>query len=90
MMNKELFEEFIQFCNSQPRDEIINHWCWEECALGKFAKHKQKDLDIKSMYDFSLEVLGDSYLRDYIDDIRCPLETYGEFTDYLNFYRRFL
>ncbi len=27
-MNKELFKEFVEFCDSQPKDRIIDHDSW--------------------------------------------------------------
>lgn len=38
--NKELFIEFVNFCESQPEDKVIDHTYWSTCAVGEFAKHK--------------------------------------------------
>lgn len=38
--NKELFLEFVAFCESQPEDKEIDHNNWASCAVGQFAESK--------------------------------------------------
>lgn len=38
--NKELFIEFVNYCESQPIEKRIDHSTWESCAVGEFARTK--------------------------------------------------
>jgi hypothetical protein len=40
MRNEQLFNEFVQFCDSQPKDKVIDHSYWSSCAVGQFATSK--------------------------------------------------
>jgi hypothetical protein len=40
MQDKQLFKEFVAFCQSQPKDKPIDHSSWKTCAVGDFAATK--------------------------------------------------
>jgi len=65
-MNKELFKEFVDYCDSKPKDEAINHDSWSSCAVGEFFKFK----GISEVYCGSPEItnlLGDHCFEDDIE-----------------------
>lgn len=90
MRNEQLFDEFIAFCDSQPKDKVIDHSCWSTCALGEFASYKNLILSSWSgWFSFTKEVLGDDELRDKVEkhgEDECP-SNYGEFTEFLKNYK---
>lgn len=91
MQDKELFKEFVSFCESRPADKKINHSSWRDCAVGEFADYL--GVSVKSTSDcrtFITKLLGE-----YTDDkgtlcgrISCAVcpDTYGEFTAFLKEY----
>lgn len=84
--NKELFKEFIEFCESQPEEDQIDHSRWGNCAVGQFASSLGiTDLGGK----FQDELLGEyaeSELHRRLDYIPGLPETYGGFTQFLKRY----
>lgn len=40
MQDKQLFKEFVEFCESQDDYKLINHSTWKTCAVGEFALTK--------------------------------------------------
>lgn len=84
--NKELFIEFVNFCESQPEDKYIDHSTWDSCAVGEFAEYK--GIDISDGIDdsiFASEIFGSSELRSRVGNGFCP-SIYGEFTKFLKQY----
>lgn len=87
MQDKELFKEFVAFCESQPDIKRICHTSgWWDCAVGDFASHK----GVTDTYlgdKFVPELLGsDNELYYTLDDpASCPTN-YGDFTKLLKTY----
>lgn len=81
--DKELFLQFIDFCDKQPKDKKIDHDSWSTCAIGEFHDYIGADCHI---VDFPYKVLGlgddETDLVVLVGDGRCP-EFYGEFTEFL-------
>lgn len=94
-MNKELFKEFVAFCEKQPEDKVINHRTWASCAVGDYARSLGADVP--------------TYSQCRLDTHNCPVHnligidpglelilgnpsamgvpnTYGEFTEFLKSY----
>ena len=44
MQDNQLFKEFVEFCDNQPKDKRINHQYWSTCAVGEFASSIGKPL----------------------------------------------
>lgn len=98
--NKELFKEFVNFCDSQPKGKEIDHEYWNTCAVGEFARTKGLrvpkgfiEQGSKGKFVSFIEgLVGLEY--DSIEDSRLgyaivgnkPHNTYGEFTQFLKQY----
>lgn len=84
MRDKELFKEFVSFCDTQPTDKVLHHTSgWWDCAVGEFASHKGVT-DTYLSDSFVPKLLGsDNELYYTLDDpARCP-NNYGDFTKLL-------
>ena len=87
--NKELFIEFVNFCESQPADKKINHDSWNSCAVGEFfGWNDWKDINFGKI----VSLLGqEGYSEEpctlyaFLNTKMCP-NTYGEFTKFLKQY----
>ena len=82
MQDKELFKEFVEFCERQPTNKGIDHSSWWSCAVGEFATH----LGITDKYlsdRFTPKLLG--FNIELYEKLNEPdgLATYGEFTNYI-------
>ena len=70
-------QEFLDFCESQPEYDHINHYVYETCAVGDFGRFKNyrgSDASfIDLAYELNIKGLGSSNLPD----------TYGSFTEWL-------
>lgn len=53
MQNKELFKEFVAFCQAQPADKSIDNDSWESCAVGEFALTKGVNVADKTWVGYS-------------------------------------
>jgi len=53
MQDKELSNQFITFCESQPEDKGIDHSSWRSCAVGEFTLSKFHQ--ISPVEDYPLE-----------------------------------
>ena len=87
--DKELFKQFVEFCDNQPKGKVINHDWWCTCAVGEFLK----SIGIK-VYSGTTslntpeirKILGDnSPLWKALEARFCP-DNYGEFTEFLKQY----
>jgi hypothetical protein len=90
MQDKALFEEFIRFCDSQPKDKEINHDLWCTCAVGEFLISKGIEMGEGSYTyntpEISLTIgASNDGLWGRLDCRDCP-NTYGEFTEFLKSY----
>ncbi len=81
MQDIQLFKEFIQFCDKQPKDREINHggsYC--QCAVGDFYEEIRGD---REEADESADlVLGYGELANAVGNSKCP-SNYGDFTTFL-------
>ena len=84
MQDIQLFKEFIQFCDKQPKDTAIDHsgsWC--HCAVGEFFNWQEHDDEDAAEVQ---ELLGsywlNSSLLNRIGNGECP-SNYGDFTTFL-------
>ena len=72
-----LQQEFLDFCESQPEHDHINHYVYETCAVGdfgRFKKHEDSDGSFLGLaYELNITGLVSSNLPD----------TYGRFTEWL-------
>ncbi len=50
VQDKALFQEFVNFCDNQPKDKEIDHSSWESCAVGEFALSKFGVVSIEEDY----------------------------------------
>lgn len=48
MQDKELFKEFLAFCENQPSDKKIDHKYWSTCAVGEFLTNRGVEMDRSS------------------------------------------
>lgn len=109
MQDKELFKEFVTFCQAQPEDKFIDHSDWSTCAMGEFAGSKNISLtNITDIFDevngseteidpeldsFVGRVIGikpskigydiEGELISTLASVGNELETYGEFTEFV-------
>lgn len=89
--NKELFIEFVNFCESQPEDKAIGY-SWEKCAIGAFMEHKHIDPEEIGYSQYTDEVLGPRSYENPLCTLRADIgdgihpDNYGEFTKFLKQY----
>jgi|GEM_PF-5303889 len=88
--NKALFLEFIQFCDNKPKDEVINHEGWDDCAVGQFFNTKSVAFIGYSQMPLVDTLLGSfkgskQSLHWLVGSGICP-STFGEFTEFLKSY----
>ena len=92
MRNEELFKQFVEFCESQPEDKVIDHSTWESCAVGDFLRYQGLEyigstLDTPEIEQVivTYEGWGGSNFRSAIGNGKCP-STYGKFSKWLRSY----
>jgi len=89
MQDEDLFNQFINFCESQPEDRVIDHYgSFKDCAIGKFAMFLGKDLSPTQATSFAEHVLGFGELYGEVNCafIHPELSTYGGYTKLLKQY----
>lgn len=86
--NKELFKQFVEFCDNQPKYKDINHMLWSTCAVGEFLSStgiELADHANTSNTPVIMWVLGNGSLFSLINTRSSP-ERYGDFTLFLKEY----
>ena len=96
MQEKPTMDDFAAFVNRQPENKMINHFRWNECAVGEFLKdfHKinQFELFVDNRKEYFLNLLEkeNNKLFEILNGNGCnpdepdhPLvaETYGDLKD---------
>ena len=83
MQDIQLFKEFIQFCEEQPKDTTIDHsGSWSDCAVGKFFNWQDCDEDTDKVQVLLGNYWLNSSLANRIGNGECP-SNYGDFTTFL-------
>lgn len=71
----ELFKQFVEFCDRQPKDRVIDHSTWDTCAYGDFVSEADE-------LCYPYQLFGCDTLMDQVGNGNCP-DTYGPFTEFL-------